>query len=183
MAASYVQLPDDSLNTGKKVRTNTRTVGPDTVHEHFWIIQDITDDRQARVLDTDAAGSDAGLVVRNIPGSTTQNVDVVGGNVGFAVDTDQPTHSTASVGTTNTTVVGAPAGGNTRKYIMVQNISDTTVWIKLDGSAAVVNEGVEILSKGVYEVITPMPISQTAVTGIHNSSGSKTVLVQVVDAP
>lgn len=35
--ASYIRLPDDSTNTGKKIRTQTRTVGADTVHEHFFI--------------------------------------------------------------------------------------------------------------------------------------------------
>lgn len=34
---SYAQLPSDSGNTGKKMRTQTRTVGSDTVHEHFFV--------------------------------------------------------------------------------------------------------------------------------------------------
>lgn len=36
--ASMIQLPSDSNNTGKKVRSQTRVVGPDTVHEHFFIL-------------------------------------------------------------------------------------------------------------------------------------------------
>lgn len=43
--ASKVILPDDSGNAGKKVRTQTRVVGADTVHEHFFIQA-----RQAEVL-------------------------------------------------------------------------------------------------------------------------------------
>ena len=35
--ASKITLPDDSGNVGKKVRTQTRVVGVDTVHEHFFI--------------------------------------------------------------------------------------------------------------------------------------------------
>jgi hypothetical protein len=35
--AAYAQLPTDAGNTGKKVRTQTRTVGADSVHEHFFI--------------------------------------------------------------------------------------------------------------------------------------------------
>jgi hypothetical protein len=35
--ASYVQLPADTANTGKKNRTNTKVVGSDTVHEHFVV--------------------------------------------------------------------------------------------------------------------------------------------------
>lgn len=37
--ANKVVLPDDSGNAGKKVRTQTRVVGADTVHEHFFISQ------------------------------------------------------------------------------------------------------------------------------------------------
>lgn len=35
--ASYVQLPTDTSNTGKKNRTQTKVVGSDTVHEHFVV--------------------------------------------------------------------------------------------------------------------------------------------------
>jgi hypothetical protein len=35
--ASYVQLPIDTANTGKKNRTHTKVVGSDTVHEHFLV--------------------------------------------------------------------------------------------------------------------------------------------------
>lgn len=36
MADSKVQLPDDSANTGPKIRTQTRVVGANTVHEHYF---------------------------------------------------------------------------------------------------------------------------------------------------
>ncbi len=36
-AASRIILPSDTGNTGKNVRTQTRTVGADTVHEHFFV--------------------------------------------------------------------------------------------------------------------------------------------------
>lgn len=35
--ASKIILPNDSGNLGKNVRTQTRVVGPDTVHEHFFV--------------------------------------------------------------------------------------------------------------------------------------------------
>lgn len=35
--AADVRLPDDSGNTGKRVRTQSRLVGGNTVHEHFFI--------------------------------------------------------------------------------------------------------------------------------------------------
>lgn len=36
--AGFVQLPSDSGNTGKKIRTQSRVVGADTVHEHFFVL-------------------------------------------------------------------------------------------------------------------------------------------------
>lgn len=35
--AAIVQLPDDAGNVGKKMRTQSRVVGSNTVHEHFFI--------------------------------------------------------------------------------------------------------------------------------------------------
>lgn len=35
--AAFIQIPSDTGNTGKKVRTQTRVVGADTVHEHFFV--------------------------------------------------------------------------------------------------------------------------------------------------
>jgi len=43
--ADKIILPLDTGNTGKKVRTQTRVVGADTVHEHFFI-----KNRQAQIL-------------------------------------------------------------------------------------------------------------------------------------
>lgn len=41
--ATYIQTPSDAGNTGKKVRTQSRVVGSDTVHEHFFIPVDPRD--------------------------------------------------------------------------------------------------------------------------------------------
>lgn len=38
--ASKIILPSDTGNTGKNVRTQTRVVGADTVHEHFFVKTD-----------------------------------------------------------------------------------------------------------------------------------------------
>lgn len=35
--AAFAQLPSDSGNTGKQMRTQTRVVGSNTVHEHFFV--------------------------------------------------------------------------------------------------------------------------------------------------
>lgn len=77
MSNQYIQLPLDSANLGKKVRTNERTVASIVVQEHFNIIQDITNDVQANVLTSAPSGTEGGLVTRNIP-SGTQTVSVSG---------------------------------------------------------------------------------------------------------
>jgi hypothetical protein len=35
--SAFAQLPSDSGNTGKKMRTQSRIIGADTVHEHFFV--------------------------------------------------------------------------------------------------------------------------------------------------
>jgi hypothetical protein len=35
--AALIKLPDDSGNTGKQVRTQTRVIGGQTVHEHYFV--------------------------------------------------------------------------------------------------------------------------------------------------
>lgn len=41
--STYVQLPSDSANTGKKNRTQTKTVGANSVHEHYVVLSpDVT---------------------------------------------------------------------------------------------------------------------------------------------
>jgi hypothetical protein len=70
MADQYVQLVSDASNTGKKVRTNERVVGSNTVQEHFNILQDRISDVQAAVLTVSPSGAEGGLVVRNVPNAT-----------------------------------------------------------------------------------------------------------------
>lgn len=77
--ADKILLPDDSSNPGKKVRTQTRVVGPDTVHEHFFVPT-----RQARitsiyrlalvqatVLAATQNGTTAGFLFAHMPSTVT----------------------------------------------------------------------------------------------------------------
>lgn len=66
MASTFIYLLPDSDNGGKKLRAFSRTVGADTVYEHAFVMCDVTDDRQARILAAAPAAGDAGLVVRPI---------------------------------------------------------------------------------------------------------------------
>jgi hypothetical protein len=77
--AGIITLPDDSGNAGKKVRTQTRVVGSDTVHEHYWVPT-----RQAKVLSiyrlalvqatvlaSAQNGTTAGMLFGHMPSSVT----------------------------------------------------------------------------------------------------------------
>ena len=44
-SAGYVQLPDDTGNSGKKMQTQSESIGGNTVHSHFYIQR-----RQAKLL-------------------------------------------------------------------------------------------------------------------------------------
>jgi len=103
---------------------------------------------------------------------TTQEVSIVGTN-------EVPTYATASVTTSSTAILGSPSGQ--RVLQAVQNLSDTVIWLKDDGSAAVVNQGIALVPYGVYYVTVPENVPQQGVVGIHNSTGSKTVSGWYID--
>jgi hypothetical protein len=69
MADAFVQMPDDAANTGKKIRTQTRSVDGSTVHEHYNIIQDPVSDVQANVRDY-TNGNPLAVALTNASGDT-----------------------------------------------------------------------------------------------------------------
>lgn len=77
--ANKVILPDDTGNTGKKIRTQTRVVGPDTVHEHYFVqaraAQILTVYRLALVQNTVLAsaqnGTTAGMLFGHMPSAVS----------------------------------------------------------------------------------------------------------------
>jgi hypothetical protein len=82
------------------------------------------------------------------------------------------THTAVTIGNTSTSVLTSNA---TRKYLLLQNISDEDISISFTGSA-VANTGIVIKANGgVYELPGKFMTDQ-AITGIC-ASGSKTLLV------
>lgn len=69
MAETFIRLPDDAGNTGKRVRANDRVVSATTVHEHFMILQDYAADVQGKIkaASTAAVATDPSLVVALSP--------------------------------------------------------------------------------------------------------------------
>lgn len=76
---AIIQLPDDSGNPGKKVRSQTRVVGANTVHEHFFVqtreAKIVSVYRLALVQATVAAaaqnGTTAGFLFAHMPSTAT----------------------------------------------------------------------------------------------------------------
>jgi hypothetical protein len=79
MADDKIIMPDDAANTGKKVRTQTRTVGANTVHEHYVILQDETSDNQASISAAGALKVDGSAVTQPVSGTVTVTVPATGG--------------------------------------------------------------------------------------------------------
>ena len=124
MAESFLIFPNDSQNTGKRIRTNSRTVLGQTVHEYFMQIVDPTNDYKAQVVQTDPVIGDFGLVVYTVPSSNfTQRVivekDYGGGTLA---------HNQVSV---DTTVGGTLicAARSTRRRISIINLGTTDIYI------------------------------------------------------
>lgn len=81
-------------------------------------------------------------------------------------------------GTTSTQVVAAAPG---RVFLILQNLSDTDIWINLIGGAAIVGKYLvmaprQSLTLDIRDtgVLSPA-MTTTAITCIHNGSGTKTL--------
>lgn len=85
------------------------------------------------------------------------------------------TYTAAGVTTSSSVVL---AGNASRKYLLLQNDSDTTIYIKSGASAAVVNEGIRIPSGGSFEAsLLQGNLLVSQITAIHGGSGTKTLLI------
>ena len=128
MADSFIIFPNDSLNTGKRIRTNSRTVSGQTVHEYFMQIVDPTNDYKAQVVQTDPVIGDFGLVVYTIPSDNfTQRVIVEKDYGGGTIATGQVSVATTAGGTL---ICAARA---TRRSITIVNLGTTDVYIGASG--------------------------------------------------
>lgn len=84
------------------------------------------------------------------------------------------THTTASVTTTSGQVL---ASNINRKYALLINDSDTTIYLKI-GANAVANQGIRLNANGgYYEMLLGQNLATGAINAIHAGVGSKTILV------
>lgn len=85
--------------------------------------------------------------------------------------------SAVNVTTSATTIAAANYG---RRLLMIQNVSDTDIYLKLDSSATALttSNGIKLPAGGTPLVITCKPGEFTnLVQGIHGGSGNKEVRV------
>lgn len=66
--STYIQLPSDNLNTGKKNRTQTRSVGSNTVHEHY-VVPSLDYTRNGRYIACSTAVQTVSSAAQNGTGS------------------------------------------------------------------------------------------------------------------
>lgn len=75
----FIQLPDDAGNAGKKVRSQRRVVGPNTVHEYFFVEQRYEEvlgvyrlgQAQGTVAAAAQNGTTAGMLFAHVPATAT----------------------------------------------------------------------------------------------------------------
>ena len=146
MAESYVQLPTDA--TGKKLRTVDAVIGANTVHHQGILICD-SSGNVVDALTSNPAGTERGLVTRNIP-SGTQPVSVAGVVTTTQAGTTGAQTSVASTTTPNTTLLAADAN---RLGATVYNESTSVLWVLLGaGTESTTVYTLQIAAGGYYEV-------------------------------
>lgn len=92
-----------------------------------------------------------------------------------AINYATPTHTAVNV---TTSTAAALAANLERKYALLVNDSDTTIYIKL-GAAAVLNEGIRLNANGgSYEMSAALGnLVHVAINAIHGGTGNKVLLV------
>lgn len=86
------------------------------------------------------------------------------------------THTKADITTSST---AALAANTDRKYTLLINISDTDIYLKADGNAAVVGRGIYLKANGGSYEMSPRigNLTTAAIKGIHDGAGNKGLLV------
>jgi len=89
-----------------------------------------------------------------------------------------PVHTTVAVSATSTAVL---AESTTRQYVLLQNDSDTDMYVNLAGAAAELHKGVLLQAYGGSLELGPAYGNAVlgAITAIHGGSGTKALLVTV----
>lgn len=87
----------------------------------------------------------------------------------------QPTHANVAVATTATAVLVA---NPYRSYALLTNISDTDIWLAIDGNDAVVGQGIFLSAYGGSFEMTPGEgnLTSRSISAIQAGTGTKTLV-------
>jgi hypothetical protein len=163
--AADVRLPDDSGNTGKRVRTQSRVVGANTVHEHFFIAS-----KQAEVL---------GVYRLAMPQQTALAAAQNGTSTGFlwanvpaAVSNKWTRIRRATVDSQHSTVLATP----TAPRLVLTRFSFTGTPSGASLTAAKVNESMPATILDLRTAVTGMTVTLSTPLGSAGLCGSMTAV-------
>lgn len=151
--ADKIILPLDTGNTGKKVRTQTEVIGPDTVHSHFFVQQ-----RQAKITSiyrlalvqaTVAAaaqnGTTAGFLFAHMPSAvTTRAMRLRRLSVTSQHSTALATPTAPRLLLRRLTSSGALSSG-----LLAPNVNDALIHATPSGLFSLVNTGLTVAHVGI----------------------------------
>lgn len=180
MADGFIQAPPDS--TGKKVDASSLDVGLNTVMRQRFIIADNTlSSGYAAVLSSGPAGTEGGLVVRNIPSgvqAVSGTIDKISATVAVSgqVSLGPGTSNIGSINNISATVVVSGTvslGASTANIGTINNISATVVvsgQVSLGPSTNLI--GAVSLGAGTANIGSINNISATVVVAGEIANGS-----------
>lgn len=167
MADGFVQLPVDS--TGKKLQTVSNTVGADTVHSQGIFVTDSAGNI-VDVATSDPAGTERGVITRNIPSGTQ---DVTQPNAS-ATGTINALNGSVQIATGGYGSVVLTVTGTWTATLAFQGSNDGgTTWAAISGDTLLGGPGSSLTANGTRRIpvggLTHFRVTATAFTsGVPN---------------
>jgi hypothetical protein len=82
-------------------------------------------------------------------------------------------HLSVDIGTSSTPVLGARPGS--RRMLILDNVSDTDIYVSLDGQSATLTRGIRISSNG--SLLLDITLTGQSISAVHGGTGTKRLLV------
>ena len=150
---AIVQLPDDSGNSGKKVRTQTEVVGGNVVHTHYFIPQ-----RKAKILSVYRLALVQGTVLASAQNGTTAGM--LFGHMGSAVSGKAMRLRRMAFSSQHSTALATPTAPRLliRRYtssgalsgaLLAPNVNDSAVHAAPAALFSLANTGTTVVHVGI----------------------------------
>lgn len=165
--ASMIQLPSDSGNTGKKVRSQTRVVGADTVHEHFFI-----EARQAKVINVYRFALDQNTVLAAAQNGTTAGM--LFHHLGSGVSGKAMRLRRLSVTSQHATALATPTAPRLRavRFTSAGALSGTAITVAKNDSALAASASILSLANTGTTVVHVAAFAAAALAGALTAVGA-----------